>query len=307
MGANSEEIDIVTTEADSAGSMAEEYINVSDALKLVTQFSGSKKEILTFMANVDTAFEVINPIHKDRLYKFVLTKISGEPRTAIAHRNLDSWEELREFLKNTYIEKRTLDFHANQLFRARQGKLENISEWIQRIQTLGSKFREAAMTDCTQGERAGILTLSDRLRNICFIQGLQSDRIQTIVRSRNQDDFDEIAETALEEESAIFSKNERYKGSETHPLQCTNCKKSGHTSSRCYFKNKPGNKAHVSHLKANKPIREIICWNCGERGHTSKDCKRPKKTAVQTRRGADGAGNEGRPSGRSPQMVSTTQ
>jgi hypothetical protein len=69
------------------------------------------------------------------------------------------------------------DFHANQLFRARQEKAENISDWIQKIQALGSKIREAALKDCTTAERAGILTLSDRLRNICFIQGLQSDRI----------------------------------------------------------------------------------------------------------------------------------
>lgn len=120
----------------------------------------------------------------NRLYQFILTKISGEPRTAIAHRNLESWDELKEFLKNTYIEKRTLDFHANQLFWARQNKSENISEWIQKIQTLGSKFRESALQDCTKEERAGILTLADKLRKICFIQGLCSDRIQTIVRSR---------------------------------------------------------------------------------------------------------------------------
>jgi hypothetical protein len=35
--------------------------------------------------------------------------------------------------------------------------------------------------------------------------------MQTIVRSRNGSTFDEIGETALEEEGAIFSKNERYK------------------------------------------------------------------------------------------------
>jgi hypothetical protein len=36
--------------------------------------------------------------------------------------------------------------------------------------------------------------------------------VQTIVRSRNCRTFDEIAETAPEEESAIYSKNERSQG-----------------------------------------------------------------------------------------------
>lgn len=149
-----------------------EYISVSEALKLVSPFKGDRKEVLAFISNVDTAFEVINPDNADVLYKFVLTRISGEPRTAITHRNLESWADLREFLRNTYTEKRNLDFHATQLFGARQSKNEGISEWIQTIQKLSSKFREAALQHCEDEERVGIVALADKLRNICFVQGI---------------------------------------------------------------------------------------------------------------------------------------
>jgi hypothetical protein len=144
---------------------------------------------------------------------------------------LGKWEELKQFLKNTYIEKRTLDYHANQLFSAKQSKSDNVSEWIQKIQKLGSKFREAALHGCEADERAGILTLADKLRNICFVQGLYSDRIQTIVRSRNHENLDEITETALEEESAIISKFERY--SQPSSIKCSNCGKEGHIAAKC--------------------------------------------------------------------------
>jgi hypothetical protein len=86
-----------------------EYICVSEALKLVPPFRGNKQEVLAFIGNVDTAFAVINPENEAILYKFVLTRISGEPRTAIIHRNLHSWTELKEFLQNSYIKKRTLE------------------------------------------------------------------------------------------------------------------------------------------------------------------------------------------------------
>ena len=76
------------------------------------------------------------------------------------------------------------------------------------------------------------------LRNICFVQGLYSDRIQTIVRRRNHSNFDDIAETALEEESAIFSKNERYKNSNAESPKCSNCNKLGYVASRCYLKDR---------------------------------------------------------------------
>ena len=69
---------------------------------------------------------------------------------------MDSWAELKEFLRNSYIEKRTLDFHASQLFKARQGKDERVTDWIHKIRTLGSQFREAALLNCNDGAREGI-------------------------------------------------------------------------------------------------------------------------------------------------------
>jgi len=70
--------------------MNEEFISVGEALNLVPPFRGNKQEVLAFIGNVDTAFAVINPEQDAILYMFVLTRIRGEPRTAISHRNLNS-------------------------------------------------------------------------------------------------------------------------------------------------------------------------------------------------------------------------
>jgi len=86
---------------------------------------------------------------------------------------LDNCTELKKFLENSYLEKRTLDYHASQLFKARQGNDERVTDWIQRVQTLGFQFREAALLNCIDGAREDIVDLSDRLRNI-FVQGLAS-------------------------------------------------------------------------------------------------------------------------------------
>ena len=81
------------------------------------------------------------------------------------------------------------------------------------------------------------------------MQGISSDRIQTIVRSRNGNTFDEITETALEEESTIFSKNERYRqGTTFSRLVCSNCGKTGHVAVKCYLKDKKD--ARVSKLRS---------------------------------------------------------
>jgi len=39
-----------------------------------------------FILNNDTAFMIVNPIQEDRLFKYIMTRISREPRTVIACR-----------------------------------------------------------------------------------------------------------------------------------------------------------------------------------------------------------------------------
>jgi len=83
-----------------------------------------------------------------------------------------------------------------------------VTDWIHKIQILGSKFRETALLDCSEGAQEGIMNFSSCLHNICFIQGLSSDRIQKIVLSRNYQNFNETAETALVEQRYSFQVTE---------------------------------------------------------------------------------------------------
>ena len=103
-----------------------------------------------------------------------------------------------------------------------------------------------------------------------FYTGISSERIQTIVQSRNGSTFKEIAETALEEESATFSKNERYRqGASSGRLVCHNCGKFGHIAAKYYLKDKKD--ARVSKLgvelkenvgKFRRPRKnDIKCYN----------------------------------------------
>jgi hypothetical protein len=71
-----------------------DFISVGKALKLVPPFRENKQVVLEFTGNVDTAFAVINPRQEEISYKFVLTRISGGPRMAISHKNLDNWADL---------------------------------------------------------------------------------------------------------------------------------------------------------------------------------------------------------------------
>jgi hypothetical protein len=56
-----------------------EYILVNEALKLLTQFKGEKRDVIAFFTNEDRAFEVIALRNEGTLFKSVLMRISGNP------------------------------------------------------------------------------------------------------------------------------------------------------------------------------------------------------------------------------------
>jgi hypothetical protein len=152
-----------------------------------------------------------------------------------------------------------------------------VADWIHKIQTFGLQFHEAASINCNKGAREGILDLSDRLHNICFIQGLASDRIETIVRSRNYQHFDEIAETALVEESTIASKQERYWTEGVSAQRCSNCGKLGHSSNKCYSPSKVEALVNPIEASGSGTTSQVTCFQCGEKSHFARNCRKPPR------------------------------
>ena len=99
------------------------------------------------------------------------------------------------------------------------------------------------------------------------------------MRSRNHSNFDDIAETALEEESAMFSKNERYKNSNAESPKCSNCNKLGHVASRCYLKDRKDTRVNQLAVKNENGEKnsDVTCYNCQGKGHIARHCRKPRR------------------------------
>jgi hypothetical protein len=149
------------------------------------------------------------------------------------------------------------------------------------------------------------LDLSDRLRNIYFIQGLACDRIQTIVRSRNYQNFDEIPETALVEESAIASKQERYRAEGVPAYRCSNCRKPDHSSNKCYSRSKGEARVNPIVASGSGAVSRVTCFRCGEKGYIARNCRKPRRTEGDDNRRM--SGNEGRRPESSRPTISSTR
>jgi hypothetical protein len=113
---------------------------------------------------------------------------------------------------------------------------------------------------------------------------LYSDRVHIIVRSRNNANFVDLAETALEEESAILSKQEKYRGEAGTPIKCGN---HGHHTQACFReKNLRDNQARIERPRRNF---EIVCYNCKLKGHYARNCPKAMRKFDTSQKTSEGS------------------
>jgi hypothetical protein len=97
-----------------------------------------------------------------------------------------TWALVKGILEENYAIRLTSDFYACKMCSVRQEKNESIAYWGSRIDEMQTELREAARRICRPEEILGAVGLICHLGKACFVQGLNSERIQTIVRSRGE-------------------------------------------------------------------------------------------------------------------------
>ena len=247
------------------------YCSVSEAMKLIPHsFDGNKQKLREFIENVDVAFELVHPSKHEVFLKFVKTKITGDARSKLMVRDLThTWALVKGILEENYAIRRTLDFYACKMFSARQEKYESVASWGSRIDEMQTELREAARRICRPEEILGAVGLICHLGKACFVQGLNSERIQTIVRSRGESiSLSQAVEISLEEECALLSIKEKSSTAAGNIFRCTICNRVGHTAEKCA--SKAGLPA--ANARADKRVMSVMsCYNCGRSGHIARE------------------------------------
>ena len=242
------------------------YISVPKAIQLIPKFfNGNPLELREFIQNVESAYEVVDPTDYNLLLKFICAKIGGEAKTKLLSRtHLNTWEQVRAVLEENYSVRRTLDYYAHRAFTSRQNPNETISQWGARMDTVCGDLQRAArkhMEDLAweNTKREGGGDMIDLFIRACFIQGLQDDRIKTMVKAKGNVNtpMAQLVEVALEEESAIRS--ERFKRNS-------------------FEKGQPNNQGNRYNSQKHFERREVrvatvTCYRCKRTGHMARDCK----------------------------------
>ena len=112
-------------------------------------------------------------------------------------------------------------------------KKERVASWGSRIDEMQTEQREAARRICKLEKILGAVGLICHLGKVFFVQGLNNERIQTIVRSRGETIWIfQAVEISLEVEGAILSNREKSMAA-GNAIRCTICNRLGHTADVC--------------------------------------------------------------------------
>lgn len=270
----------------------DDYLPITQALKLIPKrFDGNKSELREFIASVETANEVVHPRKRLLFLKFIESKIVGDAKTKLLARSeRNTWEQVKAILEENYATRRTIDFFACKLFNSKQGGNEGVANWGSRIDSMSADLTDAMMRLLPARDHEGAIAFLKYISKACFIQGLHDERVQTVVRARDERMLlPNAVEIALEEESAILSG--RYKKQSFTP-KAPNPKPQ-------YQGNRDSRNEDRNDSKKGRPQVNIVCYRCQEDGHFAKECKntpkciRCSRPGHETRdcRGSQGQGN----------------
>ncbi|KAJ8889399.1 hypothetical protein PR048_008898 [Dryococelus australis] len=79
--------------------------------------------------------------------------------------------------------------------------MELVANWGSRVETMVTEFKETALRVCTTPQEQGAIALIQHLATVCFTQGINNERIQTILRHKSSqiETLRRAVEAALEE------------------------------------------------------------------------------------------------------------
>ena len=258
------------------------------ALKFIPEFSGKRDELHKFINCCDLLDQNYNELDSILFINIIKSKLTGAAYNVTKHKEFNTWDELKEILRDQFLEQRTYAQLQTDLVTSKQGLRESVRAYANRIEKLLSDLNDVSVASAGEESKQAVTTLNSKTALKSFVDGLHPE-IRLIVKASRFERLVDAIEAAVEEEKSLpeSSKN-RYQSSNTNPpkAKCSICHKQGHSSANCfsrahynlprYNSNKTVTKKEpISPSRTNDPnVRVITCSYCKNRGHHIKECRK---------------------------------
>lgn len=254
-------------------------MDLNTLFKFIKSYDGSRETVNSFIINCNNAYELATEIQKPILFKYILSQLQGKAELACSIKEFGSWEQLKEFLKTQFSERKHYAHLLTDLQESRQGPQENVNQYSLRIETcLSQLLTEISLGNTKKSEIAGRTAAMEDLALHHFLMGLHP-RLSNIIRCRNPKNLNEATNLAISEEriqQSLYKRNISQSDSRSNNFN---------TNINRRFQSKPGpsNTQHLQQSRNPQPSQQtrvmpqisgLFCRYCKATGHDIKDCRK---------------------------------
>lgn len=244
------------------------------AVKLIPLYGDARNDDL--QAYIDAvSFVVDNCESSDKKKYLSIAKIRlrGEVGSAVRRNELETWSELKQFLRDRGDKQQSDSYLEDQLICIKQHPRETVREFSDRIEKLGHKLIIALAKNGIDSKAAE--TSTERRMHKSFSKGIR-EPIKSILMNRKTTSFNDAVKDALsleldlEEDRSMESKKRmsNYTGRTGNDKRCFSCNKFGHKAVDCRSRQNTNVKTVAN--------TSNVCYNCGKLGHYARDCRSPR-------------------------------
>lgn len=255
----------VTRRATAALTMVE--LELSILFKFIKPYDGSRETLNSFLVNCDNAFELASDTQKSILFKYILSQLNGKAEIACSIKDFISWDQLKDFLKTQFSERKHYSHLLTDLQESKQGPQDNVSQYALQMETyLSQLLTEVSLSTTKAKELPGRTAAMEDLALHHFVMGLHP-RISNIVRCKSPKTLNEAINFAVSEERIQQTLYRRPQG-EQKPSN-NNKFKASSPKQNSYIPSAPRPNIQPATQGSN-----VFCRYCKTNGHDISACKK---------------------------------
>lgn len=251
----------------------------------IKTYKGERDTLTAFLTNCQNALDLASKSQKDLLLKFIISKLEGKAQIACANRLYDSFDELKEFLKQNFGERKHYNHLLLDLQSCRQQTGETVAQFALKIEgCVAALLSEIHASDSFKKDLSGRVAMTEDLALHTFVIGLHP-QLGTVVRSREVKTLNTAINIAMSEEK-INNFLLKPEPKQSRP-SCKRCGKPGHSENECFSRS--NNRALVPYQPRTAQDRPqqtgqpVVCRYCKNVGHDISQCI--KRRVNNSRRG----------------------
>ncbi|XP_028163686.1 uncharacterized protein LOC114355181 [Ostrinia furnacalis] len=257
------------TAAALAITMSELELNI--LFKFIKPYDGSRETLNSFLVNCDNAFGLASDAQKSILFKFILSQLHGKAEIACSIKEFTSWDQLKEFLKTQFSERKHYSHLLTELQENKQGPQDTVSQYALRTETcLSQLLTEISLSNIKAKELAGRTAAMEDLALHHFVMGLHP-RISNIIRCKSPKSLNEAINYAISEERIQQTLYRRPQSDQKPNNNNTNNRFRAGPS-------KPNQNSSFSSQRPSNPSSQgasnVVCRYCKIPGHDISVCRK---------------------------------